>query len=76
MNGNAIFHYILSILEGFLSGAFFYRAGQTENKKRRILLYGISALWFASSALDALIGGDELRDARALETNDGGNENE
>ena len=76
MNGNAVFHYVLSILEGSLSGAFFYRAGQEERKKRRILLYGVSAVWFAMSVLDALIGGDELREAKALETNDGGNDDE
>ena len=77
MNGNAVFHFVLSVLEGFLSGAFFYRAGQEENRKRKILMHAVSAGWFALSVLDALLGGDELRTAKAPETNeDGGDDNE
>ena len=76
MNGNAIFHYVLSILEGFLSGAYFCRAEQTEDRPRKVLLYATSALWFVSSVLNSLIGGRALKDEKTLEINDGGNDDD
>ena len=75
MIGNAIFHYVLSALEGFLSGACFYQAAQSEERRHKVLLYSASTLWFATSVLDALMGGRALRDAKTLEIN-GGNDND
>ena len=71
---NAIFHYVLAVLEGGLSGACFYRARQSKEKKYKTLMYAASALWFASSVIDGVIGGRELRKAKTLEIN-GGNDN-
>ncbi|MDE7262517.1 MAG: hypothetical protein K2N78_10750 [Oscillospiraceae bacterium] len=73
---NAVFHYVLAILEGGLAGGFFYCARQA--KENKVLLHLVSALWFALSVLDALEGGRELRElknAQTLEMN-GGNDND
>ena len=75
MIGDAIFHYALSILEGFLAGACFCRAKQAEEKQHKVILYITSTLWFASSVLDSLTGSRALRDAKTLEIN-GGNDND
>lgn len=75
MIGNAIFRYVLSILEGFLAGACFWQAQQSEEKKHRVIMYIASALWFASSVLDSLTGGRALRESKTLEIN-GGNDND
>lgn len=66
MKTDAIFSYVLAILEGGLSGMCFYRAGQAKEKKHKVILYIAGALWFAASVIDALTGGRELREA--LET--------
>ena len=76
MKKTAIFHYVFSALEGFLSGACFYQASRSGEKRHKVLLYAASALWFASSVLDALAGGRMLRESPELETNDGGNDND
>ena len=74
MKGECIFHYVLAILEGALSGAIFYRAGKTEKKKSRILLFAASAAWFVLSLTDSFQGGQalrELREQKKLEINGG-----
>jgi len=70
----AIIHYVLAILEGGLSGGFFYCAGQEKNTTRKFLLYLCSALSFTISLLDSFEGGrlwKESRKAKALEINEG-----
>lgn len=69
-----IFHYALAVLEGGLSGVCFYRAGRSEDKKYRAIMYTASALCFAASVIDSIVGGRELRNAKTREIN-GGNDN-
>ena len=71
---NAIFHYVLAVMEGGLSGVCCYRAGQSKDKTHKALLYAASALWFAASVIDSILGGRELRKAKTFEKN-GGNDN-
>lgn len=59
-----IFHYMMAILEGGLSGAVFYEAEKETQKKRKILLLITSIGWFILSLADAFQGGQALREAR------------
>lgn len=74
----SIFHYVMAILEGGLSGVLLYRAGKTEEKKSRILLFVASVAWFVLSLTDSFQGGQSLRELLAqkkLEA-DGGDDND
>ena len=48
----SIFHYVLAILEGVISGACFYHGQKEEQPMRRALLFVAGAGWFALSLLD------------------------
>lgn len=65
MKLNAILSFVLSILEGGLAGACFYRAGQEKEKKPKVLWYISSAAWFALSVLDGMEGTRALKEAKA-----------
>ena len=60
---DAILSFVLSILEGGLSGAVFYYAGQEKDKKRKVLMYIASAAWFILSVLDGIEGARALKAA-------------
>lgn len=62
---DVILSYMLSILEGGLAGACFYRAGKTKDRKHKVLWYAASAAWFVLSVLDGAEGGRALKEARA-----------
>ena len=76
----SVFHYVLAILEGAVSGVCFFLARKEEQPKRRALLFIASAGWFVLSLLDSLTGGRELREARTktidIDEINGGNDNE
>ena len=72
---NAVFHYVMAILEGGLSGVLFYEAEKEAQKKRKILLLIASIGWFILSLTDSLQGGEALREQKIQEMN-GGNDNE
>ena len=57
-----ILHYFLAIAEGMISGTYFYRASKGEEDRNFSLLMG--ALWFLSSFLNALLGGELLREEK------------
>lgn len=61
---DCIFHYVMAILEGGLSGAAFCEAEKETQKKRKILLLITSIGWFILSLADAFQGGMSLREAR------------
>ncbi len=63
MKLEVILSYVLSILEGGLSGACFYRAGQEKDKKCKVLMYISSAAWFLLSVLDGIEGARALKKA-------------
>lgn len=67
MKLDVILSFVLSILEGALSGVCFYRAGQTKEKKPKVLLYIASAAWFALSVLEGMEGARTLKEARMTE---------
>lgn len=70
---NAIFYYILAVLEGGLSGVCFCRAGKSKDRKHKAIMYTASALWFTASVIDSMVGGRELRNAKTREINGGNN---
>ena len=59
-----VFHYVMAILEGGLSGAIFYEAEKETRKKRKILLLIAGIGWFILSLTDSLQGGEALRELR------------
>lgn len=75
---DCIFHYVMAILEGGLSGAVFYEAEKETQKKRKILLLITSIGWFILSLTDAFQGGQALRQLREQKTFEinGGNDND
>ena len=77
MKFDCIFHYVMALLEGALSGVLFYEAEKTEHKQRRILLFITSAAWFLLSLADSFQGGLALKELRAVkeETDNGGDDN-
>ena len=76
MKANGIFHLVLAILEGGLSGAILYQAGQAEEKKHRLLLFVASAAWFVLSLTDSLQGVRSLRELLAQKKENGGEDDE
>lgn len=75
MKLDCVFHYVLAILEGALSGVLLYEAEKAEHKQRKILLYLSSAAWFLVSLADSLQGSltlKELRAAKVEEADNGG----
>lgn len=64
MKLDVILSYVLSFLEGALSGVCFYRAGQEKEEQPKVLLYMASAVWFALSVLEGMEGTRALREAR------------
>ena len=64
MLAKCIFHYVLALLEGGLSGVLLYEAEKEETQKRRLLLLFTSIGWFILSLADAFQGGDALRELR------------
>ncbi|MBD5155104.1 MAG: hypothetical protein HDT15_08590 [Oscillibacter sp.] len=60
---DVILSFVLSILEGGLSGAIFYYAGQEKDKKCKVLMYIASAAWFILSVLDGVEGARALKAA-------------
>ena len=62
---DAILSFVLSILEGGLAGASFYRAGQEKEKKPRVFWYIAGAAWFVLSVLDGMEATRALKEARA-----------
>ena len=75
MKLDVILSYVLSILEGGLAGACFYRAGQAKEKKCRVFFCLASAAWFILSVLDGMEGARMQKNAKTIEIN-GGNDNE
>ena len=75
MKPNVILSCVLAVMEGGLAGAYFCRAGQTKEKKPKVLLYIVSALWFALSVLDGTEGARALQKDKTTEIN-GGNDHE
>ncbi len=65
MKLDAILSFVLSILEGGLAGACFYRAGQVKEKKPKVFWYIASAAWFVLSVLDGMEGARALKEAGA-----------
>lgn len=55
-----ILYYLLAIAEGMISGAYFYKASKREEDRNFSLFMG--ALWFLSSFLNAVMGGELLRE--------------
>lgn len=79
MKSDCIFHYVMAVLEGALSGVICYQAQKTEHKERKILLFVASAAWFLVSLADSLQGSLTLRELReekkiAAKTDNGGND--
>ena len=70
-----IFHLVMAILEGGLSGAIFYQAEKEEEKRRKILLLITSIGWFILSLADSWQGIHALKEAKQTEMN-GGNDND
>lgn len=64
----AVVHYLLAILEGGLSGALFYYAGQEKLKERKVLMYLLSAGWFLLSLTESFEGGREWKKSRSAKT--------
>ena len=75
MKADVILSYVLSIMEGGLSGAYFYRAGQAKERKHKVLLYITGAAWFILSVLNGMNGTRKWKAAQTTENN-GGNDNE
>ncbi len=73
-----IFHYVLAILEGGLSGAIFYQAEKETQKKRKILLLLTSIGWFILSLTDSWQGVHGIRALKAAKTTEmnGGDDND
>ena len=65
---HVILSFVLSILEGGLSGAVFYYAGQEKDKKCKALMYIASAVWFILSVLDGIEGARALKAVRQEKT--------
>ncbi len=61
---DVILSFVLAILEGGLSGAVFYYAGQEKDKKCKVLMYIASAVCFILSVLDGIEGARALKAAR------------
>lgn len=61
---NVILSFVLAILEGGLSGAVFYYAGQEKDRKCRVLMYIASAACFLLSVLDGIEGAKALKALR------------
>ena len=59
-----IFHYVMAIMEGALSGVLFYEAEKETHKKRRILFLIASMGWFILSLVDSFHGMDALKELR------------
>ena len=72
---NGIFHLVMAILEGGLSGAIFYQAEKEEGKERKILLLIASVGWFILSLTDSWQGVHALKEAKMTEMN-GGDDND
>ena len=70
-----VFHLVMAILEGGLSGAVFYQAEKEEEKKRKILLLIASIGWFILSLTDSCQGVRALKKAKTTEMN-GGDDND
>ncbi|MBD5150517.1 MAG: hypothetical protein HDT18_09170 [Oscillibacter sp.] len=65
MKLDTILSFVLSVLEGGLAGACFYRAGQEKEKKRKVIWHIVSAAWFVLSVLDGTEGMKALEENRA-----------
>ncbi len=72
---NCVFHLVMAILEGGLSGATFCQAEKEEEKKRRILLLLTGIGWFILSLTDSWQSICALKEAKKTEVN-GGDDNE
>ena len=72
---HCVFHFVMAILEGGLSGAIFYQAEKEEEKKRKILLLIASIGWFILSLTDSWQFTRALKEAKMTEMN-GGDDND
>ena len=68
-----VFHLVMAILEGGLSGVILYQAEKEEEKKRKILLLISSIGWFILSLTDSWQSIHALKEAKMTETNGGDN---
>ena len=72
---NCVFHLVMAILEGGLSGAILYQAEKEKEKKRKILLLIAGIGWFLLSLTDSCQGVRGLKEIKTTEMN-GGNDDE
>ena len=57
-----VLYYLLAVAEGMISGTYFYKASKREDGRSFSLFLG--ALWFLSSFLNAVMGGELLREEK------------